>query len=125
VRAAIIRNAKSILVTAHLDTGASRTAISEVLAQYLGLVPASFTKVHTAAGLAEYHDYMVDILFPGRDLKNFIDLRVGSCTLPYKHDLDDDLRMLSTNFGMLIGRDMMSRWNIFWNGPTSSVFISD
>jgi hypothetical protein len=25
----------------------------------------------------------------------------------------------------LIGRDVMSRWNIVWNGPTSTVFISD
>jgi hypothetical protein len=27
--------------------------------------------------------------------------------------------------GILIGRDIMSRWNIVWNGPTSTVFISD
>lgn len=29
------------------------------------------------------------------------------------------------NFGLLIGRDIMSRWNIVWNGPTSTVLVSD
>jgi hypothetical protein len=29
------------------------------------------------------------------------------------------------NFGVLLGRDVMARWNIVWNGLTSTVFISD
>ena len=116
---------KSITVMALLDTGATRTCISELVADVLELNPVGFSKAHTASGLEEFADYAVDILFPDSGLLGFEDLNVGSCSLPYKHYLTDEQRMVHTNIGALIGRDMMSRWNIVWNGPSSSVFISE
>lgn len=114
-----------LLVMALLDTGATTTTISDKVAEALELIPLGFSKIYTAAGLAESADYAVDISFPNGALTGFANLKVGSCNLPYNENLPEEQRMEVTNFGALIGRDMMSRWNIVWNGPTSSVFISD
>ena len=107
------------------DTGATRTCITGLIADALELTPVGFSKAHTASGVEEFADYAVDILFPDAGLLSFEDLNVGSCSLPYMHYLSDEQRMAHTNIGALIGRDMMSRWNIVWNGPSSSVFVSE
>ena len=116
---------RTITVMALLDTGATRTCISENIADALALSPVGFSKAYSASGVEEFADYAVDILFPDSGLRGFEDLNVGSCHLPYKHNLPAELRMAHTNIGALIGRDMMSRWNIVWNGPSSSVFVSE
>jgi len=116
---------KTVLVMALLDTGATKTCISGLIAEALELNAAGFSQTHTASGLEIFADYAVDVLFPNAHLRSFENLKVGSCNLPYNHDLPDIERMRAANFGVLIGRDMMTRWNIVWNGPTSSIFISD
>ena len=116
---------KMITVMALLDTGATRTCISELIADVLDLSPVGFSKAYTASGVGEFADYAVDIIFPDAGLRGFEDMNVGSCNLPYNHYPHDDQRMANNNIGALIGRDMMSRWNIVWNGPSSSVFISE
>ena len=116
---------RAVTVMGLLDTGATRTCISPLIADVLELSPTGFSKAHTASGVEEFADYAVDILFPDSGLRGFEDLNVGSCNLPYMHNLPDEQRMTCTNIGVLIGRDMMSRWNIVWNGPSSSVFISE
>ena len=116
---------RAVTVMALLDTGATRTCISEIVADALELSPVGFSKAYTASGIEEFADYAVDISFPDAGLRSFEDLNVGSCHLPYKHSIPDNLRMAYTNIGALLGRDVMSRWNIFWNGPSSSVFISE
>ena len=70
-------------------------------------------------------NYAVDISFPGAKLSPFINLPIGSCNLPFKINDDGKIMISPQNFGLLIGRDIMSRWNIVWNGPTSTVFILD
>ena len=84
-----------------------------------------FSKAFTASGVEVFPDYAVDIHFPNAELRKYTNLKVGSCSLPYNHSLHDDQRMTQSNFGVLIGRDMMARWNIVWNGPSSSVFIAE
>jgi len=116
---------RTITVMALFDTGASRTSITKIIADYLELEQVGFSKIYTAAGPATYPDYAVDILFPNAGLKSIENIKVGSCKLPYKNNLPPDLTMANSNFGALIGRDVMARWNIVWNGPTSTVFISD
>lgn len=116
---------KSIAVMAHFDTGASRTSIDKTLAAYLGLAPVGMGSVHTAAGLTQQPNFAVDIAFPGTELSPFINLPISSCDLPFKFDDNGSPIMSPQNFGLLIGRDIMSKWNIVWNGPTSTVFISD
>ena len=116
---------KTLQVMALFDTGASRTCISEIIANELSLNPVGFSKFHTASGIEVFADYAVDIHFPNVGLRSFENLKVGSCSMPYNHNLSDAQRMVDDNYGVLIGRDIMQRWNIVWNGPSSSVFISE
>ena len=114
---------KTLQVMALFDTGASRTCVSEIIANSLLLNPVGFSKFHTASGIEVFADYAVDIHFPNAGLRSFENLKVGSCSMPYSHNLPDPQRMCDDNYGVLIGRDIMERWNIVWNGPSSSVFI--
>jgi len=116
---------KTATVIALLDTGASRTSISDVIAKNLELEPVGFSSIATAAGPKVFPDYAVDILFPNSSMENFIDIMVCSCHLPYKSNPSGGDVMAASNIGVLIGRDIMARWNIVWHGPSSSVFISD
>lgn len=117
---------RTITVMAHLDTGASTTSIDKTLASYLGLVPTGQQQAATASGLAIVEMYAADIAFLNTPLISIPNLQVGSCTLPH-FNLENCLAdpTLPTNFGVLIGRDLLSRWSITWHGPTSTVFISD
>ena len=115
----------SIPVMALFDTGASRTCISDDIANALALKPVGFSKFYTASGKEVFADYTIDITFRSTEIKDFVNIKVGSCNMPYNHNLPDEQRMAEDNFGVLIGRDLMSKWNIVWNGPSSSVFISE
>ena len=66
-----------ITVIALLDTGATRTCISELIADVLELTPVGFSKAHTASGIEEFADYAVDVLFPDSGLRGFEELNVG------------------------------------------------
>jgi hypothetical protein len=116
----------SIVVMAHFDTGASRTSIDINLAKHLNLQPIGQSLSYTAAGPQLMPDYAVDIGFPNTNLSPFKNLKIGSCQL-ITFNLQNSLSNQNdpNNFGILLGRDIMSRWNIVWNGPTSTVFISD
>lgn len=116
---------KSITVMAHFDTGASKTNIDHQIAKLLGLSAVGIAHQHTAGGLIETSEYAVDLSFPSASLKPFHNLRVSSCKLPFKVDDAGKMELSKNNFGVLIGRDIMSKWNIVWNGPTSTVFVSD
>ena len=112
---------KSVTVMGHFDTGASTTSIDIKLAELLGLIPVGTSAIYTANGKAKTKSYIVSIGFPNTNLKPFDKLQINSCNLGF----DISKNSNAQNFGILIGRDIMSRWNIVWNGPTSSVFISD
>jgi len=112
---------KSFTVLAHLDTGASSTSIDLSLAEKLELEATGTCKIGTAAGVFPVPTFTVNIGFPNTNLSPFIDLKINSCSLNYDYLAPPSPR----NFGLLIGRDIMSRWNIVWNGPTSTVFIND
>jgi predicted aspartyl protease len=108
-------------VSALLDTGATTTSIDVRLAEKLGLPVWGASKIHTAAGLVDSVSYLADISFPSVNLGQMRNLSISSCELPYSPEKPPAL----DNFAMLIGRDIMSHWTIVWNGPSSSVFISD
>jgi len=112
----------SITVLAHLDTGASKTSIHIGLAQFLNLIPTGSLQSATAGGLITMPTFAIDLHFPNTNLASFINLQIGSCNLNFNMngDLNDP-----NNFAILLGRDILSRWNIVWNGPTSTVLIND
>ncbi|GBR74046.1 cellular and retroviral pepsin-like aspartate proteases [Candidatus Termititenax aidoneus] len=112
---------KTISVMAHFDTGASITSIDIEIAKYLGLIPVGQSPSQTAAGIQIMPNYVIDISFPNTQLSSLKNLPIGSAKLNFKHGATNDPK----NMGLLIGRNIMALWNIVWNGPTSSVFISD
>ena len=114
----------SIIVIAHFDTGASFTSIDIELAKHLNLLSIGKSENRTASGLQIMPNFAIDISFPTTKLSSFYNLRIGSCKLDF--DLSANMKPSKTkNMGMLIGRDIMSQWNIVWNGPASTVIISD
>jgi len=106
--------AASKIVVAHLDTGASKTSIDNDLAKELKLVSTGNSNGFTAGGPVRMPNFAIDLQFPNTNLKPFINLPISSCNLSGQ-----------SNFSMLLGRDVLSRWNIVWNGPTSTVIIND
>lgn len=116
---------QSIPVMGLLDTGATRTSIDITLAEKLKLIPIGASKSLTAAGLKKTNDYAIDLTFIGTKLQSILNLKVGSCTLNFNLEKSQGNVNDPTNIGLLIGRDIMSLWNLIWHGPTSTVFISD
>ena len=107
----------SAQIIAHFDTGASKSSIDVELAKQLGFLPIGESPGHTAAGLRQATEYVIDLSFPATNLKPFINLRISSCQLT-----DPAIQL---PFKMLLGRDVMSRWNILWDGPSSTIIIND
>lgn len=116
---------KSIVVIGHLDTGASHTHISPLIAQYLGLSQVGVGKMHTAGGQTSNPTYAIDLTFVGCSLAPRNNLAVGSCALPFTMEEHAKDPGNLQNFGVLIGRDVMSAWHMAWDGPSSSVMIYD
>lgn len=107
----------TIQILAHFDTGASKTSIDIELARKLNLIPIGESPSHTAAGLRQATDFVIDLGFPAASLNQFKNLQISSCELTNP--------IISLPFQMLLGRDVMARWTIVWDGPTSTVIISD
>ena len=123
---AVPNSRKTIAVVAHFDTGASLTTIDSRIAQHLELSSIGVSPISTANGVTNTNNYAVDVAFINTGLRSMLNLQVSSCTLAHfniAHAIanPNDPR----NFGILIGRDIMSAWSIVWNGPTSTVLISD
>jgi hypothetical protein len=108
-----------------LDTGATQTSIDKKLAAALNLEAIGISDHFTAAGPVSNPVYLADMFFPGAELGRFQNLKIGSCMLPFDVNPPGGNLLSIRNIGILIGRDVMSKWNIVWNGPTSTVFISD
>jgi len=114
----------SIVVMAHFDTGASSTSIDIDLAKHLNLLVTGQSEHRTASGPQVMPNFAIDISFPTTKLSPFHNLRISSCRLRF--NLENNMKpSKAQNMGILIGRDIMSHWNIIWNGPTSTVIISD
>ncbi|MCM0607267.1 MAG: aspartyl protease family protein [Xanthomonadaceae bacterium] len=111
---------------AHFDTGASLTTIDVRVAQHLGLISTGMSPISTANGVTNTPNFAVDVGFLNTGLRRIVNLQVSSCNLSH-FNLQNALTNTNDprNFGVLIGRDIMSLWNIVWNGPTSTVLISD
>lgn len=108
---------KTAQILAHFDTGATKTSIDIELAKELNLIPIGESPSHTAAGLRQATDFVIDLGFPSTNLRSFVNLQISSCNLSNPS--------MPLKFKMLLGRDVMSHWSIVWDGPSSTVIISD
>ena len=115
----------SILVMGHLDTGASKTAIDLSLAEALRLDSIGMGSSNSAAGKFTSPDFAVDLSFTGTMLQSVQNLNVSSCNLMFSLAECQKNPDNQKNIGILIGRDVMSRWHITWDGRSSTVVISD
>jgi hypothetical protein len=111
---------------AHVDTGASHTTISLALATHLGLIQTGSGSSSTANGQATNPTFAIDLQFLNCNLQPRVDLQVGSCNLAhFSVQVAQQTPFNPKNFGLLIGRDIMSKWHLTWDGPSSTVIISD
>ena len=97
-----------IHVAAMLDTGAAATCITEALARRLGLEPGGEMTVHgLGAGPGVGASYRVRVYFSGASAPEL----VSSLAVIGVEDLD--------TFGVdaLVGRDLLSRCLLLYNGP--------
>ena len=113
----------SLVVVALFDTGATCTSIDLSLAKHLNLQVLGKSSIRTAAGRRIVPSFAVDIAFPSTKLLPFHSLKINSCDLGF--DLQANSPLKAQNIGLLIGRDIMERWHIVWNGPTSTIIICD
>ena len=118
---------KTLTTFAHFDTGAARTAIDEQIASHLELTATGKGQIVTASGIDYASNYVVDLILLNVPLRPIRNLPVSSCRLGnFKLESSDGANNQSQkNFGVLLGRDIMASWSIFWHGPTSTVMISD
>ncbi|MBI5698697.1 retropepsin-like domain-containing protein [Candidatus Saganbacteria bacterium] len=117
---------RTITLMAHFDTGARLTTIVESLARHLQLIPIGSSQVSTANGNVETNNYAVDLGFIYPNMRAIPNLQISSCNLA-NFDISKALENPNdpTNFGLLIGRDIMANWHIAWFGPASTVIVSE
>ena len=113
---------KSVMVNALLDTGATQTSIDARIAKALGLNPIGFVPIGTAGGRRTSAIFVADVAFPNTGFAPRKMMPVGSCDLSFDPESGTSSNQ---NIGALIGRDIISRWVIVWNGPNASVTICD
>lgn len=93
-----------------IDTGASHTCISNEIAQQLGLLPFDVQQVHTAAGQTEQLIYDIGIALP----------TMGNNAIAIQAPCAD---MSGQPVQALLGRDVLSRCTLYYNGPDNSFTI--
>jgi len=116
---------KTIVVMAHLDTGASISSLDQNLAQHLQLITTGVGTVNTAGGPRITNNYAIDLSFVNTQLKRIQNLHIGSCQLNFQFSKHKKNPNDPSNFGFLIGRDIMALWQVVWHGPSSTILISD
>jgi len=102
-----------IMVKGLLDTGCTVTSIDHSLVSSLGLKVRGYAKTHTANGPVNVTQHLIELGFPGSQLK----------PRPVQAVQATDLS--GQPFQVLIGRDLMAAWSITYNGPAGFVSISE
>jgi predicted aspartyl protease len=97
-----------------IDTGASITAVDEAVCRKLGLTPTSVVPMSHAGGSEQRNCYSIQILFPGAPLPPITIPLAASCNLsaglqPYI---------------VLLGRNLLARMKMVYNGPRGRIEIA-
>jgi predicted aspartyl protease len=102
-----------ITCQAPIDTGSSILAIDQSIAQKLGLVKRGIYFAHTANGQRQCNLYAVSLSFPATNLKSHNVLQASEVDLS------------AQPFKCLIGRDVLSKWHLHYNGESGAVSVAD
>jgi predicted aspartyl protease len=96
-----------------IDTGASRTVLTPLAIEKLNLPLIDYTTLSRAGGIDRAAVYVASIQFPRYRLTPIEVIQVLCCELP-----DQPIQCL-------IGRDILSRWQLTYNGQTGEWSIED
>ena len=102
-----------LTVSGLIDTGASITVINPRVADSRRLRQTGFALVSAAGSQAQYPEYVASLKFPGTSLRGFELVRVVGCQLPRQP------------IACLIGRDILRKWLLTYDGQSATVTISD
>lgn len=97
-----------------IDTGASLTVINPQIATTCKLLQTDWNRITTVGGTAgSFPAYAAAISFPGTDLPAFDIVRVVACPI-----------IEQRFFSCLIGRDILRKWRLIYDGPNGEVEIN-
>jgi hypothetical protein len=98
-----------------LDTGASVTVISKTFANYCKLFQTNEGSEITAVGTTHScGEHAGAVSFPGTNLRPFDPIRIVSVDF-----------VKERNYAILIGRDILRKWVITFDGRSKRVTITD
>jgi predicted aspartyl protease len=98
---------RELSVHALIDTGASLTVINPQIASTCKLLQTDWNRVTTVGGMAgRYPAYAAAISFPSTDLPAFDVIGVVACPI-----------IEQRFFACLIGRDILKKWQLTYDGP--------
>ncbi len=110
---------QSVRGLALIDTGATRTAVDESVVQQLGVQPMGIANVGTAAGVQQQSMYSARLSFPGTPLPGMDFAQILSVNLS-----GHAVPQLKDRLIVLIGRDILARFVMIYNGPHASVTLA-
>lgn len=100
-------------VTALIDTGASRTVISPQLAATCGLQKTGEARISSAGHITNRPEFVGAIHFPEQELRAFDSVSLVACPLPEQ------------DVACLLGRDVLERWNLTYDGRSGLVEVEE
>jgi len=100
-------------INALIDTGAAVTIINPQVAATCKLRQTGFAHIVAADNEGRYPEHAASIRFPGTDLKGVDPIRVVA------------LRLVRRPFSCLIGRDILRKWVVTYDGLSGQVLIRD
>lgn len=95
-----------------IDTGATFTAVDNSVVAALGIPPIGLVNMGTAGGQRQQSQYPAALSFPGTNLPQLKFNFVVGCDLA------------GQDFKVLIGRDVLIHFTMFYNGPFGQVVLS-
>jgi predicted aspartyl protease len=100
-------------IKALIDTGASITVINPEVAQTCKLRQTGFAQLLAAGSSGQYPEHAAAISFPNSELKGLDAIKVVACPI------------VRQPYSCLIGRDILSRWFVSYDGLSGEVVIRD
>jgi len=100
------------LGAAIVDTGATMTCVHEPILQGLGLNPIGVVQAATATGLTQQNVYPARLVFPAEGIDITFQGVAGVNLAGQMLPLTPPQQVIA-----LIGRNLLERWLLIWNGP--------
>lgn len=100
-------------VTALIDTGAARTVINPQLVETCGLRRTGEAQIASAGHVTKRNEFAGAIQFPDHELTSFDPISLVACPLPEQ------------DVACLLGRDVLERWNLVYDGRSGYVEVEE